>query len=77
MILITIVLLFAINIYGFIYSTFITKYQFLSKFKIQEKMIDFNVLLSRIPLIFFNITILIILNVIGIKYLHHIFQSKV
>ena len=76
MILITIFLLLVINIYGFIYSSFITKYNFLSSDKIQEKKIGYKVLLNRMPLITFNIFVLILLNVIGIKFFHHIFLKE-
>ena len=76
MILITIFLLVAINMYGFIYSSLITKYQFFLSNKIQEKKIDYKVLLNRMPLITFNIFILILLNVIGIKFFHHIFLKE-
>ena len=76
MITITIILLLAINLYGFIYSTFITKYQFLENKKIQTKINSFKLLLDRCPLIIFNISILIVLNVIGIKFFHTIFLRE-
>lgn len=76
MILITVSLLILINIYGFIYSAFITKYGFLSLNKIQSKIINYDILLSRLPLIIFNVSILIIFNVIGVNFFHHIFLKE-
>ena len=76
MITITIILLLAINLYGFIYSMFITKYHFLESQKIQTKINSYKLLLDRCPLIIFNVSILIILNVIGIKFFHTIFLTE-
>ena len=69
----TVVLLILINIYGFLYSVFITKYNFFSNNKIQTKIIGYKTLIGRLPLVLFNISILIILNVIGIMYFDYIF----
>ena len=76
MIIITVVLLLAINLYGFTYSTLITKYHLLKEKKIQSKINTFKLLLDRTPLILFNVSILIVLNVIGIKFFHSIFLRE-
>ena len=76
MITITIILLLAINLYGFIYSMSITKYHFLENQKIQTKVNSFKLLLNRCPLIIFNVSILIVLNFIGIKFFHSVFLRE-
>jgi len=76
MVLITVLLLILINVYGFLYSLSITKYKVLSGRKIQSKFINYDTLLSRLPLIIFNVTILIIFNVIGITYFDYIFLRE-
>lgn len=76
MIIITVVLLLTINLYGFAYSTLVTKYHFLEQKKIQSKINTFKLLLERTPLILFNVSILIVLNVIGIKFFHTIFLTE-
>ena len=76
MVLITVLLLILINVYGFLYSLSITKYKVLNGRKIQSKVINYDTLLSRLPLIIFNVTILIIFNVIGITYFDYIFLRE-
>ena len=76
MILITILLLILINIYGYIYSVMITKYGIYSLNKIQFKKIECKVLKNRLPLILFNISVLIMFNFIGVKYFHHVFLTE-
>ena len=75
-VIITVSLLLFINFYGFVYSYFITKKNFLKHHKIQNKYIGYDVLLKRIPLCLFNITVLIILNIIGIYFFHNIFLKE-
>ena len=74
-VLITVILLVLINLYGFLYSLFITKYNFFYKNKIQSKVITYNDLLKRVPLVIFNLSILILLNIIGVKFFHNIFLT--
>ena len=57
----------------FLYSFFITKYLFLNKKKIQPKNIDYNTLLGRLPLVSFNVSILILFNVIGLYFFEDYF----
>ena len=66
-------LLLGINIYGVLYSFFITKHLFLNKKKIQPKNIDYNTLLGRLPLVSFNVSILILFNVIGLYFFEDYF----
>ena len=75
-VLITVILLVLINLYGFIYSLFITKYNFFSNNKIQFKINNYTYLLNRLPLILFNLFVLILLNVVGVKFFHNIFLSE-
>ena len=67
-ILITILLLIIINGYGFVYSYLITGKSFRKNKKIQNKTNGLNVLIDRTPLVLFNISILIILNSIGLYF---------
>ena len=67
-ILITIALLILINSYGFLYSYLITDKSYKKHKKIQDKANDLSVLKKRTPLVLFNISILIILNSIGLYY---------
>ena len=67
-ILITLLLLLSINSYGFIYSYLITSKSFLLNKRIQSKTNSLQVLKSRIPLVLFNIFILILLNIIGLYF---------
>jgi len=76
MIAITIILLILINFYGFLYSLLITKYKLYQLSKIQPKVIDYKVLQERLPLILFNVSILILFNFIGIRYFSHIFLKE-
>ena len=55
-----------------IINPFPTKYNFFQTDKIQAKIIDYELLKERLPLILFNVSILILFNFIGIKYFHHI-----
>ena len=64
----TLFLLILINAYGFIYSYLITDKLFFAKNKIQSKMISYSVLKERTPLVLFNISILMILTVIGLVF---------
>ncbi len=72
-ILITVILLLFINVYGFLYSYLIIKKNFYNSFKIQSKNIDLKILLNRIPLVIFNVSILILLNIIGLYFFKDIF----
>ena len=76
MITITIILLILINLYGFLYSLLITKYDYSYSYKIQSKRIDYGTLKKRLPLILFNVSVLIFFNYIGIKYFDHIFLKE-
>ena len=67
-ILITILLLIIINGYGFVYSYLITGKSFRKNKKIQNKTNGLNVLIDRTPLVLFNISILMILNSIGLYF---------
>jgi len=64
----TLFLLILINAYGFMYSYLITDKSFFVKSKIQSKMISFSVLKERTPLVLFNVSILMILTVIGLVF---------
>ena len=66
-------LLIGINIYGVFYSFLITKHLFLNNKKIQSKNIDFNTLLSRLPMVSFNVAILILFNIMGLYFFEDYF----
>lgn len=76
MITITIILLILINLYGFLYSLLITKYNYSYSHKIQLKRIDYGTLKKRLPLILFNVSVLVSFNYVGIKYFDHIFLKE-
>ncbi len=67
-ILITIILLIIINSYGFLYTYLITDKSYKKNKKIQDKSNDLSILKKRTPLVLFNISILIILNSVGLYY---------
>ena len=76
MITITIILLILINLYCFLYSLLITKYNYSYSNKIQLKRIDYGTLKKRLPLILFNVSVLVSFNYVGIKYFDHIFLKE-
>ena len=64
----TLILILAINLFGFIYSYLIIKTNFFKKFKIQKrphKLVNFY---KRIPLISFNLIILMLITGFGLHY---------
>ena len=69
----TVSLLIIINLYGYLYSYLIVKKKYLNNHKIQGKDIGYSTLLDRIPLVTFNVSILIILNVIGLYFFRSFF----
>ncbi len=72
-ILITVILLVFINLYGFFYSYLVVQKNFYNSYKIQTKNLDVEILFNRIPLVIFNVSVLIILNVIGLYFFKDIF----
>ena len=64
----TIILLVIINSYGFVYSYLITSKSILLNKRIQNKRMNLDILKKRTPLVLFNISILVILNCIGLYY---------
>ena len=72
-ILITVILLLSINIYGFLYSYFIVQKKFYNSYKIQNKNLNLEILLNRMPLVIFNVSILITLNIIGLYFFKDVF----
>ena len=75
-ILITVILLLSINLYGLLYSYLIVAKNLYNSNKIQSKDIGLEVLKNRIPLISFNVTILILLNVIGLYFFQNLFIKE-
>ena len=64
----TLILILAINLFGFLYSYLIIKTNFFKKFKIQKrphKLVNFY---KRIPLISFNLIILMLITGFGLNY---------
>ena len=64
----TLILILAINLFGFLYSYLIIKTEFFKKFKIQKrphKLVNFY---KRIPLISFNLIILMLITGFGLNY---------
>ena len=72
-ILITVILLLSINFYGFLYSYFIVQKKFYNAYKIQNKNLNLEILLNRMPLVIFNVSILITLNIIGLYFFKDVF----
>ena len=68
-ILSTLVLLLSINVFGFIYSYLIIKTNFFKKFKIQKRPHKLKNFYNRMPLICFNLIILMCITFVGLYYL--------
>ena len=75
-ILTTVLLLIFINLYGFLYSYVIVKYDIFNNKRIQNRKNTLDLLLSRIPLIIFNVSVLILLNVLGLYFFKDLFITN-
>tara|TARA_Y100000814_G_C12259062_1_gene377728 strand:+ start:54 stop:734 length:681 start_codon:yes stop_codon:yes gene_type:complete len=74
---ITLLLLFLINFYGFLYSYIITTKEYFKDSKIQKnRFIGLDTIKKRSPLILFNITVLMILTSLGLIYFKNFFISN-
>ena len=70
----TVILLLACNFIGFLISIISIHASFLHKYRIQKRKIKANVFYNRLPLIFFNILLLILISSIGLYYIFPLFD---
>lgn len=73
----TVLIIIACNFFGFIISLASIHFKFLEKYKIQKRKIKPNTFYKRLPLIFFNITLLIITSCLGLYFFLEIVNYKI
>ena len=64
----TVLIILTCNLFGFIFSLATIHLKFLEKFKIQKRKIKPITFYKRLPLILFNIFLLIIISSVGLYY---------
>ena len=72
----TILIIVSCNIVGFFVSVISVHFDFLHQYRIQKRKIKTSTFYNRLPLIFFNIILLIIISSIGLYYLFPLFDSS-
>ena len=70
----TILIIVCCNIFGFFLSLLSIHSTYLHKYRIQKRRIKSNTFYDRLPLIIFNIILLIIISSIGLYYLYPLFD---
>ena len=73
----TVLIIIACNFFGFIISLASIHFKFLEKYKIQKRKNKPNTFYKRLPLIFFNITLLIITSCLGLYFFLEIVNYKI
>ena len=73
----TILIIVCCNIFGFFLSLVSIHVNFLSKYRIQRRKIKASIFYDRLPLILFNIVLLIIVSAIGLYYLYPLFDPVI
>ncbi len=73
----TVLIIIACNFFGFIISLASIHFKFLEKYKIQKRKIKPNTFYKRLPLIFFNITLLIITSCLGLYFFLEIVNYEI
>ncbi len=72
----TILIIVSCNIFGFFLSLISIHSKFLYKYRIQKRKIKASAFYKRLPLILFNITLLILISSIGLYCLHPLFEKS-
>ena len=73
----TILIIVSCNIFGFIVSIASIHLKFLSKYRIQNRKIKSSTFYNRLPLIFLNIILLIVLSSFGLYFLFDLFDPMI
>ncbi len=73
----TILIIVFCNIFGFFLSVISVHSKFLYKYRIQKRKIKASTFYNRLPLILFNIILLIVISSIGLYYLYPIFDPSI
>ena len=73
----TILIIVSCNIFGFLLSISSIHLKFLAKYRIQKRQIKASTFYNRLPLIFLNITLLIIVSSVGLYYMFPLFESVI
>ena len=73
----TILIIVSCNIFGFLLSISSIHLKFLAKYRIQKRQIKASTFYNRLPLIFLNITLLIIVSSVGLYYMFPLFDSVI
>ena len=66
----TIIIIVTCNLLGFLFSVISIHFSFLNKFKIQKRKIKPITFYKRLPLILFNITLLILISFLGLHFFY-------
>ena len=66
----TIIIIVTCNLIGFLFSVLSIHFSFLNKFKIQKRKIKPKTFYKRLPLILFNIILLIIISFLGLYFFY-------
>ena len=74
-VLYTILIIVCCNIFGFCFSLVSIHFKSLHKYRIQKRRIKAKTFYNRLPLIIFNIVLLIIISSFGLYYLYPLFDS--
>ena len=73
-VLYTLAIILACNVLGFIISIISIHFPFLQKFRIQKRKIKSSIFYNRLPLILFNIILLMLVSGFGLYYLYFLFD---
>ena len=73
-VLYTLAIILACNVLGFIISIISIHFPFLQKFRIQKRKIKSSIFYNRLPLILFNIMLLMLVSGFGLYYLYYLFD---
>jgi len=73
----TVLIIVACNLLGFIISIISIHSDFLHKYRIQKRKIKTNTFYNRLPLILFNIFLLIVFSSIGLYYMFPLFEQDI
>jgi 4-alpha-methyl-delta7-sterol-4alpha-methyl oxidase len=75
MVLGTLIILISTNVFGFIYSYLIVHTSVLSRFRIQSKPYEKNIIRKRLPLYFLNIGLLMVISLSSVYMLGFVFDT--
>ncbi len=73
----TILIIVCCNIFGFFLSLISIHSKYLYKYRIQKRKIKSSTFYNRLPLILFNIVLLILVSSVGLYYLYPLFDASI